>query len=220
MKKLILIIAGCMTSMISVFGNEVVKVACVGDSITAGVGAKNRKAQNYPAQLQALLGDKYTVKNFGVSGIQTQNYFQSREGALKKRVVDFQPDIIVIKLGTNDTKSRKLEDPADKAEFKSKVMGAYLAMVEAFENLESKPELYVCTPVPVFKTMGAIREQVLVEDVLPIVQEVSRKTGAPIIDLYAALTGKGDMVPDGVHPNEKGYEVIANAVARVVKDMP
>lgn len=44
---------------------EPVKVACVGDSITQGSGTKGNP---YPKQLQALLGDKWKVGNFGFSG--------------------------------------------------------------------------------------------------------------------------------------------------------
>lgn len=45
-----------------------IRVACVGDSITAGVGVKNGKTEAYPVQLDNMLGEKWTVKNFGVSG--------------------------------------------------------------------------------------------------------------------------------------------------------
>jgi lysophospholipase L1-like esterase len=44
-----------------------VRVSCVGDSITAGVCASN-SSTNYPAVLQRLLGDSYTVGNYGNSG--------------------------------------------------------------------------------------------------------------------------------------------------------
>ncbi|MFM9148318.1 MAG: sialate O-acetylesterase, partial [Verrucomicrobiota bacterium] len=40
-----------------------VKIACVGDSITPGVGAQ--RGRSYPSQLQELLGDGYLVGNFG-----------------------------------------------------------------------------------------------------------------------------------------------------------
>ena len=46
------------------FGEPLV-VACVGDSITYGHGASDRGAKSYPAQLQALLGDGWNVRNFG-----------------------------------------------------------------------------------------------------------------------------------------------------------
>ena len=47
---------------------ETIKVACVGNSITYGTGITNRDADSYPAQLQKLLGKKYSVGNFGKPG--------------------------------------------------------------------------------------------------------------------------------------------------------
>ena len=45
-----------------------VRVACVGNSITYGTGIANRDKDSYPAQLQAMLGNKYLVGNFGKPG--------------------------------------------------------------------------------------------------------------------------------------------------------
>ena len=53
-----------------------IKVACIGDSITFGVGAKPRNTMSYPAQLQKILGDKYEVMNCGKSGIKMTNYLR------------------------------------------------------------------------------------------------------------------------------------------------
>jgi len=62
MRFLLLALFSLMTARAA----EPIKIACVGDSITQGAGAKS--GQSYPAQLQALLGDGYKVGNFGVSG--------------------------------------------------------------------------------------------------------------------------------------------------------
>ncbi len=83
-----------------------IKVACVGDSITFGSGIADRENASYPAQLQKLLGEGFEVKNFGVSGrtmiskspsawTNTQQY---------KDALAYQPDVVLIKLGTNDSK--------------------------------------------------------------------------------------------------------------------
>ena len=45
---------------------EPIRVACVGDSITEGAGASG--GNSYPSQLGKMLGEKWTVGNFGVSG--------------------------------------------------------------------------------------------------------------------------------------------------------
>lgn len=44
---------------------ELIKVACVGDSIIFGFGIKDKKSQSYPAQLAFALGDRWSVGNFG-----------------------------------------------------------------------------------------------------------------------------------------------------------
>ena len=83
-----------------------IKIACIGNSITYGYGIEGRETNSYPAQLQTLLGKEFEVTNFGVSAttlltngnnpyIQTPEYQQALES---------NPDIVFIKLGTNDSK--------------------------------------------------------------------------------------------------------------------
>ena len=102
MKKYLILLL-CLMLGIDSYAQKI-KVACVGNSITFGAGIKNRDQDSYPAQLQKLLGDEYEVRNFGVSGttalyngitpyVQTSQYRESLE---------FNPDIVFIKFGTND----------------------------------------------------------------------------------------------------------------------
>ena len=85
-----------------------VKVACVGNSITAGYLLDTPKA--YPSVLQTLMGIDYEVRNFGVSGTtflvstgDSWSYWGSN-GKLNQ-VVSYVPNKIIIELGTNDSKS-------------------------------------------------------------------------------------------------------------------
>ena len=52
---------------------------------------------------------------------------------------------------------------------------------------------------------------------LPALAEIAKQTNTPVIDIYKAMSGKGEMVPDGVHPNEHGYKVMAEAIASALK---
>src|SRR5579864_433492 len=86
--------------------SEKIRVACVGDSITFGACVPEREKNCYPAVLGGLLGDKYDVRNFGVNGATLL-----KKGDLPwwnvdayKSATDFNPDIVIIKLGSNDTK--------------------------------------------------------------------------------------------------------------------
>lgn len=189
-----------------------VKVACVGDSITAGVGAKNHGLQSYPAQLQAILGDKYEVKNCGTSGIMMSNYLPRWSATIEK----FQPDIVTIKLGTNDTKGRRHSDPNNKAAFDKRYSEATFKVLAFLNGLDSKPEVYICLPVPVFQDKWGINEKSIVEDVIPALKSIAAEKKLPVIDLYKALEGKGAMVPDGVHPNEVAYKIIAEKIAEQI----
>lgn len=56
----------------TLWGKRIVKVACVGNSITYGAGIFNRDKNSYPVQLQYYLGDGYEVRNFGSNGATAQ----------------------------------------------------------------------------------------------------------------------------------------------------
>ncbi len=181
---------------------EKIRVACVGDSITAG---------GYPALLGKELGPKYEVKNFGVSGTTLLKagdypYWKTKQYG---QVSEFEPNIVVIMLGTNDTKPQNWkvhEHFADDLK----------ALVEHYAGLKSKPMVYVCRPVPVFKTNYGINEKVMTEGVLPIVDAVVKELKVPVIDLHEALKDSDKDFHDGVHPDGNGQGKMAKAIAKEI----
>lgn len=192
--------------------NEVTKVACVGDSITFGASVEDRPNKSYPAQLQAMLGEDYAVNNFGVSGATLLKKGNKPYWNLKQfqAAQDFQPDIVIIKLGTNDSKPGNWKNHA--AEYK----GDYIEMIETFRELESRPEVWICLPVPVFATRWGINEATVTGEIIPRIKKVAEATGAKIIDLYTPFEGKPELVPDKVHPNAAGATVIAETVKAAI----
>ena len=191
---------------------EKIKVACIGDSITFGSGVKDRKNNCYPVQLQKILGEKYEVKNFGVSGrtlLKKGDHPIWKEKAYKNALA-MNPNIVVIKLGTNDTKPQNWKHKAD---FKSDLE----AMVKELQSLPSKPAVFLCKPVPVYKTRWGINSKDLTEGVIPIVESVAKEMRLTVIDLHAALSNKAEMFPDKIHPNAAGAKVMAETVAKVIK---
>ena len=188
-----------------------IRVACIGDSITAGAGIKDR-SMHYPTQLQKMLGDKYEVKNFGVSGrtlLKKGDHPIWKEKKYKNAIA-FNPNIVVIKLGTNDTKPQNWKH---KSEFKSDLT----AMVKEFQALGAKPKVYLCKPVPAYQTKWGINDKDITEGVIPIVQEVAKEMNLTVIDLYTALSGKEKMFPDKIHPNGEGARIMADAVLKAIK---
>src|SRR5438046_2558072 len=90
----------------TVVAQKTIRIACVGNSITAGSKLTHPEKNAYPAQLQQLLGSGYEVTNFGVGGRTVikdcdRSYMATPayQEALKSN-----PDIVTIKLGTNDSR--------------------------------------------------------------------------------------------------------------------
>ena len=195
------------------------KVACVGDSITYGAGLKERERTSYPAVLGRLLGEAYDVRNFGVSGatmLRKGDKPYDKEKACRA-ALEFKPDVLVIKLGTNDSKPQNWD--AHKADFAADAK----ALIEAFRSASPNVKVYCCLPVPVYPP-GAfkIRDEVVRPQIVPQIKQVAADTKAEVIDLYAALSDKPEMFPDKVHPNAAGAAAIARTVYKALtgKDAP
>lgn len=189
-----------------------IKVACVGDSITAGVGTRDPGKDAYPAQLGRMLGDQYDVHNFGVSGATLLNKGDKpyqKEGAFHQ-VLELKPDVVVIILGTNDTKPQNWK-------FKDEFSADYKDLVGQLEALPSKPKIYVCYPVDV---PGAgnygINDAGLAEE-MPMIQTLAKKLGLTVIDLHTPFVGKPELLPDRVHPNTDGATLMAKTVAESLR---
>lgn len=182
-------------------------VACVGDSITQGVGAE--RGQAWPAQAQKTLGEKWQVQNFGLSGTTLMNsgnkpYQKSKQF---KAALSSNPDIVVIMLGTNDTKPANWRNSAKDYEID------YRDLISDFEKLPSKPQIYLCLPPYIAKKgrWGINNEDILAQ--IPIIKKIAKDLKLEVIDVYAALEGQDDLIPETVHPNTGGAALIAKAVA-------
>lgn len=194
-------------------GPQAIKVACVGDSITAGSGVNDRSRDSYPAQLGRMLGDKYTVKNFGVSRSTLLKKGASPYGNLShfKSAQNYQADIVIIKLGTNDAHP-------DNWKYKDEYESNYVEMIRIFQALESKPEVWICYPIPVFSEKWGITDKRIKEEVIPLINKVAKKTAVKFINLHQPLLGKPELAPDKVHPNEAGAKLIAATVAAAITE--
>ena len=188
------------------------RIACVGDSITFGAAIKDRVKNCYPAQLGRMLGEEYEVRNFGVNGATLLKKGDKPYWKLKAyaNARDFQPEVVVIKLGTNDSKPHNWKH-------KEEYVADYVALIESFRKLASKPTVWLCYPVPAYPGRWGITDKVMKEEVMPRLDEVAKKSGCKVIDLYSALSDKKEMFPDLVHPNAKGATLIAEAVSSAIK---
>jgi len=187
------------------------RVACIGDSITYGSGISDRARDSYPAQLEQILKQYDTaweVDNFGVSGatlLTNGDLPYIRQSAYSSALAS-NPDIVIIKLGTNDSKPQNWMH-------RDEYISDYSAMIDAFRALPSGPEVWICKPVPAFYVNFAISPTVIHDEILPMIDEIAALKGTPVFDLYTALEDHGDLFPDGIHPNVAGAGLMAEFIA-------
>jgi lysophospholipase L1-like esterase len=188
------------------FGQEKRKVACVGNRITQGFG--HTHAGSYPSQLGKILGDAYEVRNFGVGGrtlLTKADYPYVNEKEYKESQA-YAPDIVIILLGTNDSKDRNWI-------YGDEFANDYYALIRVYQSLPSNPTIYLGLALPVFKPLDTISETVVKNEINPEVNEIAEAHQLGIIDFYSPFLDKSDLIPDGVHPNKKGYRLMATIAA-------
>lgn len=209
---------------------EAVRVACIGNSITDGHGIDMRTKYGYPAQLQTMLGDGYWVKNFGVSARTMLNKgdFPYMNELAWRDALAFKPDVVIIKLGTNDSKPENWQYGADfKKDLQQMITTLRPDLVQPVSKKKGKkakavqpvgPKIYLCTPIPAFKSTWNINDKVITDEIIPIQQEVAKQYGLQIIDLHTLYANEGDkMLDDGIHPDEKGAKKMAEIIAAAIK---
>jgi acyl-CoA thioesterase I len=186
-----------------------IKVACIGNSITYGMGYNHPKS--YPSQLDSLLGEGWQVKNFGVPGATMLRkgdmpYHKLKAFADAKA---FNPDVVIIKLGTNDTK------PQNWNSHSGEFMSDYDSMLTELSSLPSKPFIILCTPVPAYSLSWGIRDSVVRLEI-PLVENIAKLHNLKLINLYQPLSNHKEWFPDGIHPNEFGLKEMAMVISEQV----
>lgn len=190
-----------------------VRVACVGDSNTAGYGA-----DSYTIALAECLGDSYAVSNYGVSGTtaMASGAYPYAETAAYETSLAAAPDIVVLMFGTNDTSRSSWHGSDVFAE-------EYAALVRDYRELESQPTIYLCTPpaphVEEYPGMVSFGVQPAVyAAVNESIRGVAEENNLAVIDIYALTLDHPEwFLDDGIHLSDEGAQAVADAVAEAVQ---
>lgn len=183
-----------------------VKWACIGNSITQG-----SNGPSYVTKLAALLGPGYALENDGVSGTTLLKKGDNpywKNGKLAN-VFALQPDIVSIKLGTNDSKAWNWK-------FGSGFEADLIALIDTLGSIPSHPKIWLVLPCPAFANAFAIDDAVIGGSILPIYRKVAAAKGLDLIDANTPLQGHPEFFGDGVHPNSAGADAIAGAFYRAL----
>ena len=210
---------------------EKVRVACIGDSITYGLGLANREKDSYPAQLQKMLDEmfpgKYEVRNFGNSG--RGIYLDSMRGSEKrgfrhmpehKVALAWKPDIVISNLGINDNGEYIKEYTGGRK--RGQFIDDYLALLGDYRKANPKMKPFIWTKLsPLAEGQRFYRspEPFLMQADL---EEVAKRMSAVGIDMQEPLREKMDEIfaRDKIHPNAEGARIIAEKTfAEIIKPM-
>lgn len=186
-----------------------IRVACIGDSITWGFTLLNPWRQSYPALLQEKLGPGYEVRNFGYNDAAAR--FDADTPYVSKRAyresLAWNPDIVLLMLGTNDTKSRNWDPEIFRRD--------YRRIVESYRALPSAPRVILIAPIRVFPVGGIPILGVLPENmengVRPAIRALAAEMELELVDLQDLFTDRR-YCRDGVHPQRVGTQMLADAI--------
>lgn len=216
---LCLLVAGIffLPILLSRIQNRSLRIACVGDSITYGAKIKNISKNSYPARLQQLLGSSYLVKNFGASGytLQKSGNYPYWDHVNFQKSSDFQPDIVLLMLGTNDSKTCNWENAQSFTK-------DYREMLSHYLSLESSPQVFLMTPATVFpESFNAADSYTINAEIVNLIAQLIRQLAQdenlPLIDIHSATKTHPEFFQeDGVHPNAQGASFIADCVSEAI----
>lgn len=212
MKKFIVLLwIGLLAAFLPADGAAAVKLACLGDSITAGMLV--RKEDCWVSRIAGALEKKAEVGNFGVSArclLFKGDRPITREKAYRDALA-FNPDILLIGLGTNDSKKKNWSHKDD-------FVGNYREIIAEFRKQNPKLKVYCLLPIPSQEAKeGGISRECIAREIIPLIRQVAKGTKSKVIDLNKIMKGKDSLLVDGVHPNAEGHALMAEHILLVLK---
>jgi len=156
-------------------------IVCFGDSLTYGTGAS--EGNDYPSRLAGRIG--LPVINAGVPGDTTADALER----LERDVLSRSPRMVLLTLGGNDLKNGV---PREKA----------------FDNLRAVVE--AMQEAGALVVVGGVDLPFYGRGFGQAYEDLAEETGSVLIpNVYRGIMGKPDRMSDRIHPNDRGYAVMA-----------
>lgn len=213
--------------------NSLLKIMPLGDSITAGVAGKNdRESGGYRTELwNQFIAEGLPVKFVGsMSSGPTSLGEKDHEGhpgwtirqiarSVDVWLKELQPDIILLMIGTNDTKKSSLRTMVD--ELSNLIDQITAILPDAQLLVASIPPIH-----PAVKPLSRVLRAMYFNEAIPGIVNVKVAEGKKVgfVDMRSlsvdGLTSSVSLYTDnGLHPNAQGYQQIASFWYAAVLDL-
>ena len=201
------------------------KIACLGDSITQAANLENMEdyqQYSYPTKLAEILGAKEVV-NLGIGGSSIGRYWQDAY-VERYREIPEDTDLILVMGGTNDGFCLHRENVGNFEERAPRTLiGDLDELMRGLKENYPNAEVVFITPLPNVlhdilrkERPELMSQRVIVDSMIALAKEYE----FDVIDLYDSnLLDSHDAavisnyMPDGVHCNPDGYQILAEHIA-------
>jgi len=202
------------------------KIACIGDSITFGARVSDPSEDSYPAELQKLYGgEQVIVRNFGIGGATMLKFGTPNVWQVLEDVQMYQPDIVTIMVGTNDTVGPPRHNWENIDDFESD----YRSYISRLKALPTSPEIFLMSPTDMnLDTRGLSDDRKnnlesrrpRLWDLKDRTEQIAEDEGVHFLDMTSTFENKPWLFTeeDGVHPNAEGYEALAREIYNGIKE--
>lgn len=167
------------------------KIIAFGDSLVAGQGATSGK------DFVSLVADNLGVEiiNAGVGGDTTA----TGKARLQADVLEQKPDVVILLLGGNDALRRIPEQ---------QTFGNLSQIIDSIEARGAK--------VLLLGIRGGLLSDSYKKNFETLAEQ---KNVAFVPNILEGIFGRGELMADGIHPNDAGYKKIAERVQIQLKNM-
>lgn len=192
------------------------KITCIGDSITEGVGSSKLDDNTYNSYcnyLSKIIGT--TVINMGKGGAPIGDYWDSTALYLRWTDIPVDTDIIIIFAGINDFFIGKYDD----------FVMYTTDLLTNIKNTYTSSKIYTVISYPIKEETEGNFVQNDYSKYMNTLKDISLQNDIQIIDLYNENymnTNEKEIrdsyVPDGIHPNDLGNELLAYHIAHKIME--